>query len=260
MKLYMKYLLIHLKSAMEYKTSFILTALGQGITTLTSFLAMYFLFQRFGGIKGYSFEEVLLCFSTIFIAFAIAECFGRGFDNFSSIISNGDFDRIMVRPRNEILQVMGTKIELTRVGRLLQGMAILFYALYRTTVDWTFMKISALILMILGGVALFFGIFMIGAALSFFTIEGLEIINIFTDGGREIAQYPIDIYKKSVLKFFTFVVPLAFVNYYPFIYIIDKVPQDKILYALSPLVAIAFLIPSYLIWTVGVAHYKSTGS
>lgn len=260
MKLYMRYLMIHLKSVMEYKTSFILTAIGQGITTLTSFLAMYFLFNRFGNIKGYTFDEVLLCFSTIFIAFALAECFGRGFDNFSSIISNGEFDRIMVRPRNEILQVMGTKIELTRIGRLLQGIVVLIYALYRSTVNWDLMKAVSLTLMILGGVALFFGIFMIGAALSFFTIEGLEIINIFTDGGREIAQYPLDIYKKGVLKFFTFVVPIAFINYYPFIYIIDKVPKNKILYALSPILAILFLIPSYGVWRLGVKHYKSTGS
>ena len=116
MKLYFKYFSIHLRSIMEYKTSFILTALGQGMTTFFSFLGMYFLFNRFGSIKGYSFSEVLLCFSTIFMAFSLGECVGRGFDRFSTIISNGEFDRIMVRPQNEILQVLGSRIEFTRIG------------------------------------------------------------------------------------------------------------------------------------------------
>jgi len=260
MRLYLKYFSIHLRSAMEYKTSFFLTAIGQGMTTIFSFLSMYFLFNRFGSIEGYSFNEVLLCFSTIFISFALAECFGRGFDRFSVIISNGEFDRIMLRPQNEIIQVLGSKIEFSRVGRLLQAIVIFVYGISTCGVQWTLGKIFTLTLMIIGGVCLFFGLFMIYAAICFFTIEGLEFMNIFTDGGREIAQYPLNIYKDWVMKFFTFVVPLAFVNYYPFLYLIDRVQKNKVLYMISPLCAILFLVPSYILWRIGVRHYKSTGS
>jgi ABC-2 type transport system permease protein len=260
MKLYFKYFSIHLKSAMEYKTSFILTAVGQGLTTFFSFLSMYFLFNRFGTIKNYSFNEVLLCFSTIFMSFALAECFGRGFDSFSGIISNGEFDRIMVRPQNEILQVLGSRIELSRVGRLMQGFIVFIYAIVNCKVQWNFEKLITLTLMILAGVVLFFCLFMIYAAICFFTIEGLEFMNIFTDGGRELAQYPLDIYKEGVLKFFTFVVPLAFVNYYPFLFLIDRYEGHKTFYMLSPMLAFLFIIPSYTLWRIGVSHYKSTGS
>ena len=260
MKLYMKYFSIHVRSAMEYKTSFILTAIGQCATTAFSFISMYFLFNRFGNINGYTFNEVLLCFSTIFMSFSIAECFGRGFDRFSVIISNGEFDRIMLRPRNEILQVLGSKIELSRVGRLLQATIIFIYGISTCGVHWSIPKVFTLILMIMGGISLFFALFMIYAAICFFTIEGLEFMNIFTDGGREIAQYPLNIYKDWVLKFFTYVVPLAFVNYYPFLYLIDRIEEKRALYMLSPLCAIVFLIPAYIFWKIGVKHYKSTGS
>jgi ABC-type uncharacterized transport system, permease component len=245
---------------MQYKTSFFLTAIGQGMTTLFSFLSMYFLFNRFGSIKNYTFNQVLLCFSTIFISFALAECFGRGFDSFSGIISNGEFDRIMVRPQNEILQVIGTKIELTRVGRLVQALILFIYTVVTCGVVWRLDKLLTLTLMIVGGVCLFFGLFMIYAAICFFTLEGLEFMNIFTDGGRELAQYPLDIYKDWVLKFFTFVVPLAFINYYPFLYIIGKNRGYGVFYMLSPVISALFLIPSYILWRFGVRHYKSTGS
>ncbi|MEG0774985.1 ABC-2 family transporter protein [Clostridium sp.] len=260
MRLYLKYFSIHLRSAMEYKTSFILTAIGQGLTTFFSFLTMYFLFQRFGSIKGYTFNEVLLCFSTIFMSFALAECFGRGFDAFSGIISNGEFDRIMVRPQNEMLQVLGSRIELSRIGRLIQALIVFVYGIVTCGVFWNAEKILTLILMILGGIILFFSFFMIYASICFFTIEGLEFMNIFTDGGRELAQYPLDIYKEWVLKFFTFVVPLAFINYYPFLFLIDKYDGSKFFYMLSPLIAFLFTIPSYIFWRIGVRHYTSTGS
>lgn len=260
MRLYLKYFAIHLKSAMEYKVSFILTAIGQGITTLFSFLSMYFLFDRFGNIKGYTFNEVLLCFGTIFMSFALAECFGRGFDAFAKIISNGEFDRIMVRPRSEVLQIIGSRIELSRIGRLLQALIIFIYAINTCGVHWDIYKGITLTLMVFSGVTLFSGLFIIYASICFFTTEGLEFMNIFTDGGRELAQYPLDIYKKGVLRFFTFVVPLAFVNYYPFMYLIGRVPKNNYFYMLSPLVAVLFLIPCCIFWKIGVSHYKSTGS
>ena len=260
MKLYLKYFSIHLRYAMEYKTSFFFTIFGQAIATILSFLGMYFLFERFGSVDGYTFNEVLLCFSTILMSFALAECFGRGFDRFSVIISNGEFDRIMLRPRNEIIQVLGSKIEFSRVGRLIQAGIIFIYAIITCDIGFTIGKVFTLMLMIIGGTVLFFSLFMIYAAICFFTIEGLEFMNIFTDGGREIAQYPLSIYKKWILKFFTFVVPLAFVNYYPFLYLINRVSKNTWLYMISPICAILFIIPSYILWRIGVRHYKSTGS
>nr|WP_079422005.1 ABC-2 family transporter protein [Clostridium oryzae] len=258
MKLYFKYFSIQLKSIMQYKVSFLLSTIGQGLSTLFSFISMYFLFQRFGNIKGYSFNEVLLCFSGIFMSFSLAECFGRGFDNFSSIISNGEFDRIMTRPRNEIIQVLGTRMEFSRVGRMIQALIVFIYAINTCGVSWTVDKMFTLIFMVLAGTILFFSLFMIYAAFCFFTLEGLEFINIFTDGGREIAQYPLDIYQKWVLRVFTFFIPLAFVNYYPLLYIIGR--NDNPTYMFSPIIAVAFVIPAYIFWKFGIKHYKSTGS
>lgn len=260
MKLYLKYFSIHLRSIMQFKVSFFLTAIGQALTMFFSFLGMYFLFERFNTINGYTFNEVLLCFSTIYISFALAEMFGRGFDTFTAMISNGEFDRIMVRPQNEILQVIGSRIELTRVGRLIQALIIFIFSIMTCDVVWSPEKVFTLLLMIIGGVVLFFSLFMIYAAFCFFTIEGLEFMNIFTDGGREIAQYPLNIYKEWVVKFFTFVVPLAFINYYPFLFLIDQYNGFKAFYMLSPLLTLLFSIPSYLFWKFGVRHYKSTGS
>lgn len=260
MRLYFKYFSIHLRSAMEYKTSFLLTTIGQGMTTAFSFLCMYFLFNRFGNIEGYTFNQVLLCFSTIFISFALAECFGRGFDRFSTIISNGEFDRIMLRPRNEIIQVLGSKIEFSRIGRLIQAIVIFIYGISTCNIGWTGGKIFTLTLMIIGGVCLFFSLFMIYATICFYTIEGLEFMNVFTDGGREIAQYPLNIYSDWVLKFFTFIIPLAFVNYYPYLYLIDRVHGNKILYMISPICAMLFIVPAYILWRIGMRHYKSIGS
>ncbi|MEH7399359.1 ABC-2 family transporter protein [Gottfriedia acidiceleris] len=260
MRLYFKYLLILFKSQMEYRTSFLFLTIGQFLIPFSMFAGLYFLFERFGQIKGWTFYEVALCFAIIHMAFALSECFARGFDSFSSLVASGGFDRVLVRPRSTIIQVMGSKFEFTRVGRLLQSLIVLIWALNNLSIEWSSMKVVTIILMIISGVFIFTGIFILAATMCFWTIQGLEVVNIFTDGGREMAQYPLNIYQKWVTKFFTFVIPFGCVNYLPLMYILDKTEGKAYLYMLSPVVGIIFIIPCLLVWNIGVRHYRSTGS
>ncbi len=85
MRLYMKFFGIHLKGAMQYKVSFLLTTMGQFLISFNVFLGVFFMFDRFHEVKGYSFSEVLLCFATVLMSYSIAEMFMRGFDFFSGI-------------------------------------------------------------------------------------------------------------------------------------------------------------------------------
>jgi ABC-2 type transport system permease protein len=235
-----------------------MSAVGQFLVSFTVFLGIYFMFSRFNSVNGFSFSEVLLSFSVILTSFSLSECFVRGFDAFSGIISNGEFDRIMVRPRNEIFQVLASRIEFSRIGRFLQAVAMFAYAIPTSGVDWTFDKIITLIFMLAGGFVVFSGLFVIYASFSFFTIEGLEFMNIFTDGGREFGKYPFSVYGEGVLKFLTYVIPLALFQYYPFLYLIGQ--SKETFYMFLPLIGMLFIIPCLIFWRFGVRHYKSTGS
>lgn len=249
---------MHLRSAMQHKTSFALTAFGQFLTSFSVFIGIYFMFRRFGAVGGYSFEEILICYSAVLFAFTAAECFFRGFDAFTSVLSNGEFDRTMVRPRSVMFQVLCSRIEFARVGRFLQAFILLVYALPRCGIAWTPVKALTLTLMCAGGTALFAGLFIVYASFCFFTVEGLEFMNIFTDGGRELSKYPIDIYGSAMLRFCTYIVPFACVQYYPFAYLTGR--SSSVFYALLPAAAFVFLLPCCVFWRFGVRRYKSTGS
>ncbi len=260
MKLYFKYLSILLRSQMQYRTSFILLSIGQFFVPFSIFISMYLLFQRFDHIGGWNLYEVALCYAIIHIGFSVSECFARGFDAFPSYVVKGEFDRILVRPRSTVLQVLGARFEFSRIGRFSQSIIVMIYALINLSIEWDFIKIITLLFMILSGVIIFTGVYMLGATLSFWTIQGIEAINIVTDGGREMSQYPLTIYKDWVKKFFTFIIPFGTVNYLPLMYILDKTNGNDYFYMVIPLFGMLFIIPSLMIWKFGVKHYKSTGS
>ena len=124
--------------------------------------------------------------------------------------------------------------------------------------SFSILKVILLVLMILGCVCVIISILIIGASFCFVTIQGLEAVNIFTNGTRQVAQYPMSIYKKPVLIFFSVIVPISLVNYYPLDYLTGR--STNIIYLFLPLFTLIFLFISIKIFNYGTRKYSSTGS
>jgi ABC-2 type transport system permease protein len=114
-----------------------------------------------------------------------------------------------------------------------------------------------------GGVAFFLGLVILQATLAFWTIDSLEVANTLTYGGVYAAQYPMDIYARWFRDFFTFVVPLSCVAYFPIVGLLgirDPLGAPPWFLAASSLVGLLFLIAALCVWRLGVRRYTSTGS
>ena len=262
-RLYFKYIGINFRSQLQYRASFVMLTVGTFSMTIFEFMGIWVLFSRFGTLKGWSLAEIALFYGMISISFAISEAFGRGFDMFALQVNSGEFDRSLLRPRTTVLQVLAHDFQLIRSGRLLQGLIILIWASVHLGINWTLLKMLLLLLAIFGGVMLFTGLMIIQATMCFWSTQSLEIINSFTYGGVETAQWPLSIYNKWFVKIFTFIIPLACVNYFPVIAILGKndVLNSPVWFRwLSPLVGVIFLLISIRVWEFGVKHYRSTGS
>jgi ABC-2 type transport system permease protein len=262
-KIYLAYISVSFRSQMQYRASFIMQSTGQFLINGVEFLGIWALFDRFGSIGGWGLAEVALLYGMVNSAFALTDATSRGFDTFATMVKSGDFDRLLLRPRSTALQLAGQELTLRRVGRFLQGLIILLWACSALNVTWTVGKIVFLMCSMLGGSCFFYGLLILQATAAFWTTESLELANITTYGGVETAQYPLHIYRPWFRKFFTFVLPLAFVNYYPAMLIVgngEAAEIPAVLLYFSPLFGIFFLAISLQIWKIGTRHYRSTGS
>jgi ABC-2 type transport system permease protein len=232
--------------------------IGRFILAFNGFLAILFLFSGFTQIKGYTYGDILLCFSVIQMSFSIAECLGSGFKVFSGIVKRGEFDRMLLRPCSPILQVLGTKFEIGRLGPILTAVITLIIGISKSQIRWGMYKIATLFFMIFGGTLLFIGLFMLGASFCFFSIEDAGIINVLTYGAKEHGKYPIDIYGKGLMNFCTYIIPYTLIQYYPLQYLLNK--TDKWQYTLYPFGTILFFIVCYCFWMWGMKNYKSSGN
>jgi len=131
-------------------------------------------------------------------------------------------------------------------------------------VSWSTGRLGLVILAILGGATMVNKMFVLHPTLTNWTTEPLALMNAITYGGCEAGRYPLSIYRAWLRRFFTFIVPLACVSYFPAMAILGR--DDPVLGSpmwfrwLSPAVGVLFLVASLQIWRLGVRHYHSTGS
>ncbi|MET0286761.1 MAG: ABC-2 family transporter protein [Polyangiales bacterium] len=260
LRLYGHYARISVRAQLAYPGSAALLMLGQVLNASAMFAGVWSRFDRFGDLRGYRLAEVALFYGFVNAVFSMADAISRGFDVFGpEYVKTGEFDRLLLRPRSTLLQLFGHEIRLSRFGRLVQSGFVI------ALVDLPWSPVGALVFLFAfaGGVALFCGILIMQATLSFWTIETLEVVNVISYGGVEAAQYPLNVYGTWLRRFLTFGVPIAAVSYYPLLTVLgreDPLGAPSWLGYVSPLAGFLFFGIAALLWRIGVRRYTSTGS
>ena len=258
MRLIIKYMSMHLRTQLEYKSSFILSLIAQSLSTILSSFMVLILMDKFNFMEQFNIYETILGISIVQFGFSFAECFGRGFDRFSNIIKKGSLDLMFIRPRNIYIQIFGSNIEFSKLSRIFGSLILFIIAFINVEFDRSLFNIILLLMLLMFSSLIYFSLEILSACLCFKTIEGLEFVKIFTDGSREFGQYPMGLFKREVLIIFTYLIPIACVNYYPVNYILDK--SDSILYLISPLFCLILFIVSIIAFNKCMFNYESSGS
>ena len=263
LRLYLHYVRASVRSQLQYRASFVMSAAGSFVITASEFVAVWALFDRFGNLRGWTLPEVSLFYGMISITWALCDAIGRGFDQFAAMVKDGGFDRLLVRPRSTALQLLGQELTLRRSGRLLQGLVVLGYAATAGAIDWSPARAALLVVAIACGVCAFLGVVVLQATSAFWTVDSMEVWSAFTYGGVTLSQYPITIYRSWFRVVFAYAIPLACVNYFPGVAILghaDPLGTPPIVGWLAPLAGPVFLVLCLQVWRIGVRHYRSTGS
>jgi ABC-2 type transport system permease protein len=261
--LYFRLISAQLRSQMQYRVSFVADLAGNFLITLLDLAMVGILLTRFSAVGGWTLGEVFFLYGASSVSFSVAELLVGGFDDFDAWVVRGEFDQVLLRPLPVTFQMMTARFHVRRIGRLAQAIIALILAFSLLNLHWTTFQIAFFGVMLAGGALLFMSIFIAGATFSFWAPQAHEAINIFSYGGQFMTTYPMHIYQQWVVSFFTFVIPMAFINYYPSLYLLGK-PDPFGLPAfmpfLSPVVAVVAFRITIALWRIGVRRYQSTGT
>ncbi|MGW9132647.1 ABC transporter permease [Streptomyces sp. NPDC055681] len=252
-----------LRSTMAYRASFVMTTLGNFAATGFDFVAIMLMFAHVDELGGYTLPEIALLYGASGTAFGLADLVLGSMDRLGRRVRDGTLDTLLVRPVPVLAQVAADRFALRRLGRITQGLLVFGYALATLDIDWTPLRVAMVPLMLLTGAAIFGAVFVCGAAFQFFAQDAAEVQSSFTYGGNTLLQYPPTIFAKDLVRGVTFVVPLAFVNWLPALYVLGRdypLGLPEWVAFLPPVVAAVCWVLAGTAWRAGLRSYRSTGS
>lgn len=256
---YGRLLRMHLLAGLEYR-GWWLMLLQVILVALADCISPLLLFARFGAIGEWTLPRILLIYGIALTSFGLAESFCRGFDYFPwHMLRTGAFDRLMLRPLPLTVQVAGAYFHLHRLMRVAFGAGLIAWSLATLGIAPTAAGAAVLALALLGGAAMYSGVFIMSSGIAFFTVRALDWIYIFTNASYQVTRIPMPYLPRALKGAFTFVVPMLVISYYPASALCGW-GDPPALGLLALPAGLAFLGASLLVWRLGVRHYRSAGS
>ncbi|MQA86487.1 MAG: transporter [Streptosporangiales bacterium] len=251
------------RAAWAYRTSFVLLTVATAVVTGLDIVAILLIFAHTPRLADFTLPEVMFLYGTSSTAFYLADSILGTVDRLGGHVKAGTFDVMLLRPARALVQVAADQFTPRRLGKVAQAVTVLVVSLSLLDVPWTPSRALLVPLMVAAGAVIYGAIWVSGAAFQFVATDASEALNAFTFGGNFLTQYPLVIYGREWLWALTWIVPLAFVNWQPALYVLgrpDPLGLPLAFRFVSPAVALALAVVAALAWRAGVRHYRSTGS
>jgi ABC-type uncharacterized transport system permease subunit len=250
-----------IRAAAQYPLSMALLTFGSFVVTGLDMAAIGVIFVHTSSLGGFSLPEVMFLYGTSGMSFALADMLFGNVDKLSQHVRTGAFDVMLIRPVSPFVQMAVDRFTFQRLGRTAQAGTVLAIALAHLHVPWQ--RAWMIPLMVLCGIVLFAAIWTLGGALQFLLTDAPEVANAFTYGGGQLTQYPLTVYGSDLVRAVTFIVPLAFVNWQPGLFVLDRPDPFGLpgwLRFLAPGAALTLACAAAFAWRAGLRRYRSTGS
>lgn len=256
--IYRKILLQDLKSKMSYRADFVISNIGMIVSNLVGFVTFYILFQNFPSINGWTMYEMLFLYGFSLVALTPVQCFFDNNWNLRYAVKTGDFIKYCFRPINIFFYYISEVFDVKGLGQLAFGLGTLIYAWSHLALPVTVATVAQTLLFLFAA-SLFMIAIMNFAAATCFWIQNSGYIMVIMFRFKDFAKYPASIFNSVFRIVFTFVIPIAFIAYYPSLVVLrpNSVP---LLSWLSPVIGLIFFYLSYRFWLLGARKYDGTGS
>ena len=253
------------RSLASNRRLFVLRMIGDTGIVLMETLIPVFLVSRFGTVAGWEATEVALLIGVVRGGEGLALLLGRTIDphRFGQLVRQGTFDQVLTRPVSPLGWLLSSGLEPRFAFRAVAGMGVVAWAVVAADVPPTVANGLVLAGAIVASAVLILSIYVMGAALTFLTVEGSDLANIFVNGGLGLSSFPLELFGSALRLTFTFIVPIGLCVYVPALFVLGRDGPGIIgpgLLPLLPVVLAALAGVAALAWRAGLRRYTSTGS
>lgn len=263
MKLYLEMIKVEIKTSLQYKFSLITELIGTLVGYVGNIVIYYIMFKSFKNLNGWGFHEMMFVYTFAGVAINLATVFFGHFINTDRDIISGNFDSYLIRPMDTFKYYLISKFNIVQAISLVFSIVLFIYFVCRNSIQWSFFEVQFLIVCIIGATLINAGTLVLVGAAAFWTKKSAELYDSILWPAQYLSYLPIDIFPWILKSIFTYVLPLAFVSFYPATVFLDlnaSYEKYKMYGYLTVFVGIIFYLLCVKLWKFGVKKYESVGN
>ena len=257
--IYGAYFAQFLKSRLAYRVDFLIDTLAISFSIVIQMAVLATLFSKVTALNGWSFHQVLFIHGFSLVPLGLFNLISVNLYRFGDqYIVQGKLDRVLLRPLGTLTQVLCESFNVSGLNEIMLGIGVMIYAGAELQLGFGVWDVLALLVLAPSASLVFTGVFLALTSVTFWAEDRMGLAPPVYNLIR-FSRYPITIYSMPVRMFLTFVLPFAWVAFYPATWFLDR-PEFGRLAVFTPLVGLVVFIGAVLIFKRGVRRYSSTGS
>lgn len=217
------------------------------------------IYENIDFIEGWDYWEVLVLYSFLLFSEGFINLFMEGVWKTANLINSGEMDQFLVRPAPVPLQLVTCKTELDGANKM--GIAVLLIGIsfHKKGIVFSTANFMSMIFLLLCS-GLIRGLIIWNAScLSFWSKSSKNRVNFMAFSIGEAARYPLTIYPFFMKALFCYLIPYAFVSYYPAAYMLEKIEGVHLIAWMFFVTALS-LFCGGKVYKAGMRRYESPGN
>ena len=244
------YFRFNLASAMEYRASFLTTAISMFFSNATFIFFWWVLFDNAGGdIGGYGFRDVMFIWAASASSFGLVNMVFGNLSHLNEIIMTGQLDTYLLQPRNALLSLMLSRTEFSAWGDMLYGLVLILVSGQGPAAFGAY-----LLAVITGGLVLASFIIILQSS-SFFLGDSSFLSGISLNLAINFNTYPEGIFPDFIRFLLYWLVPAQFMVHVPLR--IARGENALIWIPIQLLATVIFVLIALRFFKAGLKRYES---
>jgi ABC-2 type transport system permease protein len=262
-QLYFRLIQISLLGHMQYRANFIAGILGVIVWNTINLGLIGILVTQFTSLNNWMLWELVFLYCLWLLGHSLYSVFFSHTRQLEEYLIEGTFDQFLLRPVSPLIQLLGRELQYIEIADILVGATGVSLAYVQLHLHWDVWRWSFFILAVISGAIIVWGMDLLIACSAFWTGRSRGTFIIVSPFYNLVHQYPVDIFGNAFRVIVTSVIPVAFMNYYPALLLLNKLDRAGSAWWLSymsPIVALILVGIVLGVWRLGIRRYTSSGS
>ncbi len=249
LKIFFEYVKVSVASSISLRESFLLQSFFMLLSNIIYFSFWMIYFNNFSAVKGWTLSDVACLYGIVSCAYGLFSVFLGGSRYLARMIFEGDLDSMLVKPKNLLIQIMGSRSVPSGWGDIASSIVFIVASDYLTL--W---NLPLIVLFIATACIIITSFSIILGSLAFWIGDSHMLSKQLFEFLLTFSNYPKSIYEGGVKLFLLTVVPSGFIGFVP-IEVIKEFSIYKTVYIVA--FSLVYFYIAVKIFYFGLSSYSS---